>query len=241
VTVAGVGFSGYNGTFPVVSVLSTTQFTYIAGATGLANSGGGTSSSATVTVQTSAAHGLSAGQLVTISGVGVAGYNGTFSVANLIDATHFTYYAASGGLAASGGGTATAAGNVSQGVHQCCVIFQTRQGYLTVPGPATRWTASGGKRAVVTNIPTGLVIFAPSIRARRPHDHVPSKEVPTSLASHPMCSALCRGHLQCARLLMLIGSPQDRGLLLQRLVRAERVHCFNQTTQMNFFFRGHGL
>ena len=40
-------------------------------------------------------------------------------------------------------------------MHQVCVIFQTRQGYLTAPGPATSWTASGGKRAVVTNIPTG--------------------------------------------------------------------------------------
>src|SRR5882724_8413272 len=155
VTVAGVGVSAYNGTFPVVSVLSTTQFTYISGATGLPNSGGGTTASATVTIQTSAAHGLSAGQLVTTTGVSVAGYNGTFNVASVIDATHFTYYAANGGLAASGGGTAAAAGNVDQGMHQCCVIFQTRQGYLTAPGPATNWMASGGKRAVVTNIPTG--------------------------------------------------------------------------------------
>ena len=115
VTVAGVGVGGYNGTFIVVSVLSTTQFTYIAGATGLANSGGGTSASATVTIQTTAAHGLSTGQLVTVSGVGVAGYNGTFSVASVIDTTHFTYNAASGGLAASGGGTAAAAGNVEPG------------------------------------------------------------------------------------------------------------------------------
>ena len=51
--------------------------------------------------------------------------------------------------------TAAAAGSVSAGVHQVCVIFQTRQGYLTKPSPATTWTASGGKRAVVTNIPTG--------------------------------------------------------------------------------------
>ena len=34
-------------------------------------------------------------------------------------------------------------------------MFQTRQGYITKPSPATSWTASGGKRAVVTNIPTG--------------------------------------------------------------------------------------
>jgi len=34
--------------------------------------------------------------------------------------------------------------------------FQKRaRGYLTQPGPATNWTASGGKRAVVSSIPTG--------------------------------------------------------------------------------------
>src|SRR5579885_1580866 len=108
-----------------------------------------------VTITTSAPHGLSAGQSVTISGVGVAGYNGTFAVTGVPDATHFTVTAATGGLAASGGGTASAAGSIDAGVHQVCVIFQTRQGYLTAPSPATSWTASGGKRAVVTNIPVG--------------------------------------------------------------------------------------
>ncbi|MGB8660874.1 MAG: hypothetical protein WCD34_10665, partial [Candidatus Acidiferrum sp.] len=47
------------------------------------------------------------------------------------------------------------AGNVDTGVHEVSVIFKTRQGYLTAPSPATTWTASGGLRAVVTNIPTG--------------------------------------------------------------------------------------
>src|SRR5215469_16069613 len=51
VTLAGVGISGYNGTFPIVSVATTTQFTYIAGASGLAASGGGTAASATTTIQ----------------------------------------------------------------------------------------------------------------------------------------------------------------------------------------------
>ncbi len=119
VTIAGVGVAGYNGTFPVVSAPTTTQFTYIAGASGLAASGGGTAASATATIQT------------------------------------FTFTATTGGLAASGGGTAAAAGSVSPGVHKVCVIFKTRQGYLTQPSPASSWTASGGKRAVVTNIPTG--------------------------------------------------------------------------------------
>jgi len=155
VTVAGVGVSGYNGTFPVVSVPTSTQFTYIAGASGLAASGGGTVASCTATIQTTAAHGFVVGQLVTTSGVGVSGYNGTFAVTSVPDSTHFTFTAATGGLAASGSGTAAAAGSVSAGVHQVCVIFQTRQGYLTKPSPATSWTASGNKRAVVTNIPTG--------------------------------------------------------------------------------------
>ncbi len=155
VTIAGVGVADYNGTYAVVSALSGTQFTYIAGASGLAASGGGTAASATATIQTISAHGLVVGQLVTTSGIGVAGYNGTFPVTAVPDSTHFTFTASAGGLAASGGGTAAAAGSVDAGVHQVSVIFQTRQGYLTKPGPATSWTASGGKRAVVTNIPTG--------------------------------------------------------------------------------------
>jgi hypothetical protein len=155
VTVAGVGVSGYNGTFPVVSVPSSTQFTYIAGATGLAASGGGTAASATATIQTATAHGLVVGQLVTTTSIAVAGYNGTFAIASVPDSTHFTFTATAGGLATSGGGTASAAGSIATGVHQVCVLFKTRQGYLTKPSPATSWTASGGKRAVITNIPTG--------------------------------------------------------------------------------------
>lgn len=155
VTISGVSISGYNGTFSVVSIISTFQFTYIAGASGLAASGGGTSASATATIQTTTSHGFVAGQLVTTAGIGIAGYNGTFQVTAVPDATHFSFTAATGGLAASGTGTAAAAGNIPAGVHQVCVIFQTRQGYLTQPSPATKWTASGGKRAVVGNIPIG--------------------------------------------------------------------------------------
>jgi hypothetical protein len=154
-TISGVAVTGYNGTFPIVAVPNSTQFTYIAGASGLAASGGGTSASATATIQTTTAHSLVVGQLVTTSGIAVSGYNGTFPITAVPDATHFSFTAPTGGLAASGGGTAAAAGSVDAGAHQVCVIFKTRQGYLTKPGPATTWTASGGKRAVVANIPTG--------------------------------------------------------------------------------------
>ena len=47
------------------------------------------------------------------------------------------------------------AGNISPGAHQCVVIFVTRQGYWTIPSPPVTWTAAGGKKVNVTNIPTG--------------------------------------------------------------------------------------
>ena len=50
---------------------------------------------------------------------------------------------------------ATDPGNISPGEHQCAVIFVTRQGYWTAPSPPTAWTAAGGKKVNVTNIPTG--------------------------------------------------------------------------------------
>jgi hypothetical protein len=49
----------------------------------------------------------------------------------------------------------TTAGNISPGVHQCVVIFVTRQGYWTAPSPPFSWTAAGGFKAQVTAIPTG--------------------------------------------------------------------------------------
>jgi hypothetical protein len=96
VTIVGVGVSSYNGTVPVLSVPSSTQFTYVAGATGLANSGGGTAASATVTIQTTAPHGMSEGQSATIASVGVEAFNGTFAITSVPDTTHFTYTAATG-------------------------------------------------------------------------------------------------------------------------------------------------
>lgn len=79
VTIAGVGVAGYNGSFAVNGTPSSTQFTYVVGVTGLAASGGGTGASATATIQTAVAHGFATQQMVSISGVGVSGYNGTFT------------------------------------------------------------------------------------------------------------------------------------------------------------------
>ena len=49
----------------------------------------------------------------------------------------------------------TTAGSISPGVHQCSVVFVTRQGYWTQPSPPVLWTAAGNFQVNVTNIPTG--------------------------------------------------------------------------------------
>ncbi len=45
------------------------------------------------------------------------------------------------------------AGSVCAGAHSCEVMYQTRSGYITKPGPTVSWTAAGSKKASVTNIP----------------------------------------------------------------------------------------
>ncbi len=64
------------------------------------------SAGTTVTINTDGAHGFSAGQVVSIAGVNVSGYNGVFSITN-VTSTSFTYTATASGLAAGSGGTAT--------------------------------------------------------------------------------------------------------------------------------------
>ncbi len=68
---------------------------------------GATESGPTVTITTTSPHGFATGQSVTIAGVGVVGYNGTFTIASVPTTTTFTYTDTNTGLAASGGGTAT--------------------------------------------------------------------------------------------------------------------------------------
>jgi CSLREA domain-containing protein/uncharacterized repeat protein (TIGR01451 family) len=66
-----------------------------------------TESGSTVTITTSTPHGFAVGQGVVIAGVGVAGYNGTFTITGTPTGTTFTYTDGATGLADSSGGTAT--------------------------------------------------------------------------------------------------------------------------------------
>src|SRR5262249_55419048 len=61
----------------------------------------------TVSITTAQAHNLTVGQTVVISGVGVAGYNGTFTIDSVPSATTFTYTNSTAGLAGSSGGAAS--------------------------------------------------------------------------------------------------------------------------------------
>jgi hypothetical protein len=65
---------------------------------------GATEAGNTVTITTATAHGVSAGDTVVVSGVAVAGYNGTWLVATSPTATTFTFNNPTAGLGNSGGG-----------------------------------------------------------------------------------------------------------------------------------------
>jgi len=116
-----------------------------------------------VTVTTATPTGMLATDQVVIAGVTDTTYNGTFPIASIIDSLHFTY-AQTNSNSSSSGGTAAPVGSISAGVHQCAVIFVTRQGYLTRPSAPVSWTAAGGRRAIVTGIPS--VATLPNVVAR---------------------------------------------------------------------------
>ena len=69
---------------------------------------GAVSSATSATILTEKAHGFAVGDMVTVSGVGTAGFNGTFKVVTTPTPTSFTY-AVTSTLAPSGGGTVVAA------------------------------------------------------------------------------------------------------------------------------------
>ncbi len=109
--------------------------------------------SGVVTVTMSAPTGMLPTDSVTIAGVADSSFDGTFPIASIIDSLHFTYALALADTSSTGG-TAAPVGSLSAGVHQCSVIFVTRQGYLTRPSAPVSWTSVGNCRANVTGIPS---------------------------------------------------------------------------------------
>ena len=116
ITISGAANAGYNGNFTVLTVPGTRTFTYSNPNTGLPVSGGGTitlnvpglrESGNTVTVSTVAAHGRTVGDVVTIAGAGVGGYNGSWTITGVPTPRQFTFTNPTAGLANSGAGTMT--------------------------------------------------------------------------------------------------------------------------------------
>ena len=128
VIISGVTDSSFNGLFTVAATPGATAFTYVQSAAPNASSGNGTASKliawggsqsilpagapagasragGVATLTTTAAHGLSAGDQVIVSGVTDNSFNGLFTVASVPNAVSFTY--AQTGLpdASSGSGT----------------------------------------------------------------------------------------------------------------------------------------
>ena len=82
------------------------------------------------------------------------GINGT-DIPRQYDDTNFDRISQAGPGAAPTAVDSAAAGNIPAGVHQISCIFVTRNGYYTKPAPPNQWTAAGGKKASITNIPIG--------------------------------------------------------------------------------------
>lgn len=82
-------------------------------------------------------------------------WDGTFFVATVPTTTSFTYQQYGPNMATAVVGAVTPYGQASPGLHQCQVLFLTRNGYITRPSPPTTFFATGGQYVSVSNIPIG--------------------------------------------------------------------------------------
>lgn len=161
VQISTAGVAGYNGIFPIASIISLTQFTVINSNPGLANSGGASVALGRVLVTMTAAAPTGwgvVGQQLTITGAGVAGYNATpfkVRIAANAGSTVSIFVPQAWTLGNSGGGTIVQSGNISAGLHGVTVAFVTRQGFITCPAIPNFWTAAGSRRVALANIATG--------------------------------------------------------------------------------------
>lgn len=87
-------------------------------------------------------------------GLATFDWDGSFYVASVTSLNSFTY-AHAGPDATISGGELTPLGLISPGQHSCVVIFQTRNGAYTAPGPPVTITANGGQYLRVDNVPLG--------------------------------------------------------------------------------------
>jgi hypothetical protein len=116
---------------------------------------GATESGSTVTITTTAANNFIPGLSVTVAGVPVSGYDGTFVVSTASGNT-FTYTALSSGLASSGGGAATS----DIGFRQCGLIDSAAT--LLLDGTFTVLVAGGDYLVFLGQSSQQAFIFIPA-------------------------------------------------------------------------------
>jgi|SRR5882757_807691 len=163
IKLSGFSVAGYNGTWPIAAIvggLPNSVQVNLGVNFGLANATGGTVDfgwRSIVSASGSFPVAFFNGQLVTLAGVGVAGYNGNAQLRRdtPIGGALIAYNVTWLGLAASGNGTVSPAGNITAGTRKVTVAFVTEQGFITCPAPPISWTAIGDKRVVLTSIPKG--------------------------------------------------------------------------------------
>src|SRR3954453_14279991 len=121
--------------------------------------GGAGENGSTVTIATGSAHTLQVGETVTVSGVAVAGYNGTYTVEAVPSSRSFQYTSATTGLPVSGGGTATPA-----------IPGASSSGTTATIHTSTNHGRSIGDRVVISGVANGVyngtytIIAVPSPR-----------------------------------------------------------------------------
>jgi hypothetical protein len=162
ITIANTTAGGNQGTFYVATVPTTTQFT-------VTNSSGAAQAAITVTTAalvsgstwrytTSAVHGFTAGQTVTITGMANAGNNGSFVITNVAATNTFDVTNASGVAATSQSGAASVA-TVTKFAYPQYVSNPTASAGIPVPQAyqdtqslAIRATAAGNLQSFTTDI-----------------------------------------------------------------------------------------
>ena len=174
-TIAGADSLQNAGTSPLdgMDVIYNTGQNYPASVNIASAPTGATQSGTTATIQTTAGHNLAVGSKVTVAGVAVAAYNGTFTVTAVPANNRFSYELAVSGLAASGGGTVTytgardrlaaffadGGGYIGTSVSGTNFAFLTNgglttgtftQGSANAGGGIARWTNTGGAASPVT-------------------------------------------------------------------------------------------
>src|SRR5262249_15207951 len=85
---------------------------------------GASESGHTVTITTNAAHTLQVWQSVTVTGVGVTGYNGTSVITSVPTTPSFPYFDPTSGLSTSGGGSAAVVSSIAPSLGTGTLVLQ---------------------------------------------------------------------------------------------------------------------